>query len=257
MSKAKYLLLSLFLVFNIYANQRIVGGEEVENINEAPFIVKLKGCAASIISSRWLLTAAHCESIFEKGITGGSLDVKAQVDLPQVEKSFVHPNYFPELASHDFALIKLKTAIKLDGESLKAIKIADKNHVAQGFQSPGTVATVYGWGKTGEGWFDPSSQFLRKVEVPIVSNETANASGSYNGAVDESMIAAGFDEGKKDACQGDSGGPLVSQGANGEAVLIGVVSWGHGCARAKKYGIYSKVSYAYDWIIKTVHDNSN
>jgi trypsin len=97
---------------------------------------------------------------------------------------------------------------------------------------------------------------LRKVDVPVVSNEVANAADSYNGKVSEAMIAAGFSEGGKDACQGDSGGPMVTTGPKGAKYLVGVVSWGAGCARASKYGIYSRVSHVEDWIKDTIKLNS-
>ena len=92
------------------------------------------------------------------------------------------------------------------------------------------------------------------VDVPIVSNTRANAPGSYNGAIDSTMIAAGYDEGKKDSCQGDSGGPLTIVGSNGVDILAGVVSFGQGCARAKYFGIYANVASAHEWITKTISE---
>lgn len=131
--------------------------------------------------------------------------------------------------------------------------MATRKHEARGIQKPGTVATVYGWGLMNEGGL--FAGILRKVEVPIITNELANAPESYNGRVSDSMIAAGYPEGGKDACQGDSGGPMVTTGTNGKKYLVGVVSWGVGCARAMKYGIYSKVSSAQDWIQETIKLN--
>lgn len=86
---------------------------------------------------------------------------------------------------------------------------------------------------------------MRELDVPIVSREVANAKNAYDGEIDETMIAAGYAEGGKDSCQGDSGGPLINRETR---TLIGVVSFGEGCARAHKYGIYSNVSNANEWI---------
>lgn len=57
------------------------------------------------------------------------------------------------------------------------------------------------------------------------------------------------------ACQRDSGGPLVAyeDGNKKKPLLIGVVSWGKGCAVAKYPGVYAKVIAAREWIEEIAH----
>ena len=64
----------------------------------------------------------------------------------------------------------------------------------------------------------------------------------------EDMMCAGHKEGGKDACQGDSGGPLMTKRKDGRWVLIGLVSSGFSCAKAKQPGIYHRVSKSADGI---------
>lgn len=88
----------------------------------------------------------------------------------------------------------------------------------------------------------PDTDALQKVTVPIVSREDCNS--KYSGAVTEGMICAGFTEGGKDSCQGDSGGPLTDP----SGTLIGIVSWGQGCALPNYPGVYAHVGNYVDFI---------
>ena len=103
-----------------------------------------------------------------------------------------------------------------------------------------------GWGTTSESGC--LSKNLLKVTVPLVSQ--ADCSVSYPDGINDSMICAGFPEGGKDSCQGDSGGPILT-GTGANRTLAGIVSWGEGCARPNKYGVYSKVNAAVTWINDT------
>lgn len=62
------------------------------------------------------------------------------------------------------------------------------------------------------------------------------------------MLCAGYKEGGKDSCSGDSGGPLSIVNDDDIRTLIGVVSWGGGCAQPKYVGVYARVTSVRTWI---------
>ena len=94
---------------------------------------------------------------------------------------------------------------------------------------------VTGWGTTSED--GDSSKTLQEVRIPYVKNDVC----MKNVEITDNMVCAGLKEGGKDSCQGDSGGPMVYR-SHGSWTLAGVVSWGEGCARAGKFGVYAKVA---------------
>ena len=74
---------------------------------------------------------------------------------------------------------------------------------------------------------------LLTVDVNIISNSACMSKNSvYSTKVVDSMLCASVPQGGKDACKRDSGGPLVSADS-GRNTLVGVVSWGQGCAEER------------------------
>ena len=237
-------------------NSKIVGGSEVDiTRTDLNYIVRLgEDCSGMIINEKWILTAAHCEAIFDLPITAGTLDIYSPHGITLKMKDYhIHPKHrsFDYGDTYDFALIELQEKIDFKTSRLKPIEIITPEFAQMGGLAEGKMTTVYGWGATTEDGRFP--HILHEVSVPLVSRERGNASDSYDGRIDESMILAGIDEGGKDACQGDSGGPLVLD-EKGKKLLIGVVSWGEGCARPNYYGVYSNVAVAYPWIQKIINE---
>ncbi len=222
--------------------EKIVGGVEAIK-GEFPFIVSLRGdygghfCGGSLIKKDWVLTAAHCIPGGIKKVVIGLHDQSQGTDAETLEVDSVigHPDYNKQPQDYDFALLHLK------GESKFPPAVLNRKAL------PGKVDLVTaGWGYTVEN--GDVENVLRKVTVPLVSAKVC--SKAYPGKITDRMLCAGLDNGGKDSCQGDSGGPLLA-GTGAARVLAGVVSWGEGCARPKKYGVYSKVSSVIDWIDST------
>jgi trypsin len=240
----------------ILGGKRIVGGEPT-TIDKHPWQVALaikRGggtllCGGSIIAKKWVLSAAHC---FLPSDPPGLLRVKAgatninQGLWSQIERVVIHEKYDSTTHENDLALVKLKTP-------------PGAGRVIPLVEASATIPTsepleVTGWGATAEGAH--GSRGLLRATVPYVDNATCNEPASYDAKILPGMMCAGRREGGVDSCQGDSGGPLVWKTSAGP-VLVGVVSFGEGCARNLKYGIYTRVSAYRDWINGVVTTDRN
>merc|ERR1712080_432321 len=144
------------------------------------------------------------------------------------------------MGKNDIALLKLKE------EAVFSDKIKPACLPTAGQTFHGQSLWVSGWGSTVA---RSQSKLLMKVYVPAVTK--ASCSASYGSSkIEDNNICAGAKG--KDSCQGDSGGPAVwADGADNQAVVVGVVSWGYGCGREGYPGVYTRVSSYLDWIKST------
>lgn len=108
----------------------------------------------------------------------------------------------------------------------------------------GANVTVSGWGVMSEGEGTISNS-LNAVDVPVVPIDECKV--VYGQRVNKDHVCAGLKQGGKDSCQGDSGGPLMRT-RGGQKELVGIVSFGYGCAQPGSPGVYTKVSHYIDWI---------
>nr|ACO14916.1 Trypsin-1 [Caligus clemensi] len=224
-------------------NEKIVGGEEVEP-NSIPFQISFQTkngyhfCGGSILDDKTVITAAHCCAIFgtrKVKVVAGEHHLfqnSGDEQTLDVEKITMHELYGSNSnqTNYDVCLLSLNTSFELN-DKVKAVSLPEKDQEFTG------DVVVSGWGTLSAG--GASSDELRAVTVQVVPDEECQEAYPYS--IDESMICAAAS--KKDSCQGDSGGPLVQ-----DDVLVGIVSWGIGCAIPRYPGVYGKVTTFLDWI---------
>lgn len=155
----------------------------------------------------------------------------------------LHPNYVSATADNDIALLRLRRPIVY---STYAVPVClPRKIMAERELWRVRLHTVSGWGRRGED--GPTSRLLRKLKVPRIHTQDCVRESKVSLTLN--MFCAGYFEGKEDSCKGDSGGPLVTSYGN-TTFLLGIVSWGKGCARPGHYGIYTRVSNYLEWIHK-------
>jgi trypsin len=237
------------------ANGVVVGGAPTTT-REQPWVVALSSrsrfgatrsgqfCGGVAVGSRTVITAAHCLGREALGVSdwhqlSDLRVIEGRTDLTSTSGEelalsdvWVNPAFNTSTNAGDVAVITLAKALPRGA----AIAMAQPSDGAD--YASGTEAHVYGWGDT-SGSADYSNA-LRTASVTIFADSVCQKAypGSSDGAYKPaSMVCAGAQGGGRDACQGDSGGPLVV----GDR-LVGLVSWGNGCALDGYPGVYTRVS---------------
>ncbi|KAF0046323.1 hypothetical protein F2P81_002852 [Scophthalmus maximus] len=238
---------------------RIVNGEDCPP-GECPWQALLMNdndigfCGGTILNEYIILTAAHCMNqsrfIYVKLGEFDTLVDHGNEATHYVETIVTHNKYRPETYHNDIALIKLTKPIKFSRFILPAcIPEQDFAEKVLMRQSDGLVS---GFGRMGEG--RQASTILQRLTLPYVDRLTCIESTQFR--ISTRMFCAGYHSMPKDACQGDSGGPHVTR--YGDTYFVtGIVSWGEGCARKGKYGIYTQVSKYIRWIHEGIEQLMN
>ncbi|XP_056236072.1 suppressor of tumorigenicity 14 protein homolog isoform X2 [Seriola aureovittata] len=239
-----------------YKLNRIVGGQNAE-LGEWPWQVSLHFktyghvCGASILSERWLLSASHCfvtsdpaNHVASNWQTYSGMQDQYKhdgVERRSLKRIISHPDYNQMTFDYDIALLELSEPLQFTN-TIQPICLPSPSHVFPA----GMACWVTGWGALREG--GQKAQLLQKASVKIINDTVCNT--VTEGQVTSRMLCSGFLAGGVDACQGDSGGPLVCFEESGKWFQAGIVSWGEGCARRNKPGVYSRVTKLRDWIKK-------
>jgi len=269
-------------------DDRIVGGEDAKMNEfpwQAAIVrpgTRSPMCGGSVINNRYILTAAHCfwfakmkpdqievlihAHVLDFTITKaeGSVNIKLgedgsfqgrghdfalKTDKDENTQRFKvleiinHP-LFTAGYDYDVALLKLDRKIDLLSDTAPT-PICLPPHSWYDHVYEGIKPWVVGWGLPHE-IAGATTRLLQKLEVPVIRLQTCKDMMPHE--LTDRMLCAGYEEGNKDACTGDSGGPLSYKKTNKQWEQIGIVSWGEGCARAERPGLYSRVTEFIQWI---------
>jgi len=209
----------------------------VAEITFGPFL-----CTGTLVTPDWVLSAGHCGSITGAAVASPAswppqlINVRiggvTQSDGEQrsVSQVVVHPDYLAT-SGYDISLLKLTQS-----STMAPTQVAGAGE--RSIWTAGTLETIVGWGVTEEDGDQPDN--LQEARVPITTDQYC--AGAYSDFDAKTMVCAGFPQGGVDTCQGDSGGPMFGKNSAGALRVVGTTSFGEGCARPGRPGVYARVA---------------
>ncbi|XP_063923939.1 brachyurin-like [Zophobas morio] len=238
---------SKYLPFREISNGRIISGSPASRgqfpWQAALYLTLSSGgtsfCGGALISSTWILTAAHCVQGVSAvtaylGVT--SLSDSSRVTA-QASRAVVHPSYSSSTLANDIALLQLSSSVS-SSSYISTVSLGTST------LGTGVAVTVSGWGRTSDS-SSSISQTLNYVGLTTISNTVC---AQTYGSIIQSGIVCCTGSTIQSTCNGDSGGPLVT-GSGSNAVHVGIVSFGSSAGCAKGYpSAYTRTAAYRSWI---------
>ena len=223
----------------------VVGGNDaspgeypsVAEITFGPFL-----CTGTLVTPDWVLSAGHCGSVTGAVVASPAswppqlINVRiggvtqSDGERRAVSQVFVHPDYLLT-SGYDISLLRLSQS-----STMAPTQVAGPGE--RSIWTAGALETIVGWGDTSEGGELPDN--LQEARVPITTDQYC--AGAYSDFDPRTMVCAGFPQGGVDTCQGDSGGPMFGKTSAGTLRVVGTTSFGEGCARPGRPGVYARVA---------------
>ncbi|PXF41210.1 Trypsin I-P1 [Gracilariopsis chorda] len=229
--------------------QRVIGGIPAASSTQA-YLVSLSlpnntfVCSGSLISSRWVLTAAHCDVRVDWIVRVAPSSAASGHHIP-IFQVINHESYISNRVDSpgDIALIQLAHDAPLDTPFVHV-------NVNSTLPISGSFARTSGYGRTR---VHSSKRNPKPNQVDAPVNSPNRCKNTYHGFLDvrpQHFICAGYgkDRCNADSCNGDSGGPLVQYDQAGRPVQIGITSFGLRCGDNGVPGVYVRLSFYVQWM---------
>ncbi|XP_072165248.1 apolipoprotein(a)-like [Diadema setosum] len=227
---------------------RIIGGTNAKRGNwpwQAQLVLKGSGhyCGGTLVDEYHVLSAAHCFQRYGKrsfkvrlGEHNQRIDEGSEQEF-DIECLYKHADYDSRTTNNDIALLRLNRPAVITQHVTPACL------PSEGEFQPNHQCWISGWGNLGDSY--PNT--LQEARVPLLPRSTCRRPNVYGNKLTPQMFCAGFLQGGVDSCDGDSGGPLVCE-KEGIWKVVGVTSWGYGCAQPNAPGVYAEVTQFLPWI---------